>query len=720
MNKIFKLTLVLIIVFVGYFAISGHYSLAEEESFGGSSSEQKTGDGSGDDGKGEPDGSDEKDPIDNSEEKEESVYVDILIRNGKNIIFNDKFSLPEKGSLNIKDQDGKDREISSNSVLGVLYLLDQSDDSFEISDLQYYDSFSSFYLKCLIADGGAKLCDNWQYVVGGTTPWSSIDSTVLSGGEKVGLYFGSPFKLEIEKNTIEQDEEISVSAFNYDYVEDAWNPRSGINIGLTTPDPENPWSPIVLANFEVDENGLTRISYSAPGAYGLGVVEDYFYPSYSVEVIAKMIEPEPEPVVDSAPAPVSGGGSVIQIKRFDVEKAIQFIYNNQGADGSFINGLYTDWVAISLNERIKNDHYSLIRKYLLDNPIDSSFVTEYQRRAMALMSIGINPYGGTSVNYIQKILGFFDGKQFGDANLLNDDIFSLIVLNNAGYGEGDEVVRNTVSFLISKQRSNGSIEDSIDMTSAYIQAVRNYSNLPGAQNSLNRAMGYILSNQKVNGSFGDNVFSTSWAMQVLDLSSAHFANAQKYMSDIQNQNGSVGGSGLDAGSLVWSTAYSVAGHSGAPWSKTMKMFNKESPVSFIAPAAALVTTAPVVDDKKIDSSTEEPIVLISAEVSPEIPEVLIVEIDQNLNTQIVQNNPNLDTVDNTAQEGNLIKDAQAVNPVLNLPVLNNRETAGDSYSSSSSQSRQNTGLNRDAVLKNTINYVWSSILRFTFFLKSIF
>ena len=65
---------------------------------------------------------------------------------------------------------------------------------------------------------------------------------------------------------------------------------------------------------------------------------------------------------------------------------------------------------------------------------DSSVsVTDYERHAMALMTLGINPYNGTSVNYIQKIVDSFDGNQIGDPSLINDDVFAIFPLVKSGY-----------------------------------------------------------------------------------------------------------------------------------------------------------------------------------------------------------------------------------------------------------------------------------------------
>ncbi|PIZ92559.1 MAG: hypothetical protein COX83_04030, partial [Candidatus Magasanikbacteria bacterium CG_4_10_14_0_2_um_filter_41_31] len=111
-----------------------------------------------------------------------------------------------------------------------------------------------------------------------------------------------------------------------------------------------------------------------------------------------------------------------------VKNIITFLDANQNSDGSFSSSVsFSDWTALAYNAytgtAIGKD---ALKAYLLTNPspIDGpNTTTAYARRAMALMSYGINPYSGTNTNYIEKILEGFDGTQFGIEGLINDDVF---------------------------------------------------------------------------------------------------------------------------------------------------------------------------------------------------------------------------------------------------------------------------------------------------------
>ena len=154
-----------------------------------------------------------------------------------------------------------------------------------------------------------------------------------------------------------------------------------------------------------------------------------------------------------------GNGSYslpVKDKIFSVDKSLNFLSIKQNSDGSYSSPMYTDWAAIAIGAGNNSNLKLSISNYLKLNQVNSSIITDYERRAMALMALGINPYTGTDINYINKIVTSFDGKQIGDDSLDNDDIFSLIVLSKAGYTENDEIIKNVVSGIIKNKSEKGS------------------------------------------------------------------------------------------------------------------------------------------------------------------------------------------------------------------------------------------------------------------------
>ena len=249
----------------------------------------------------------------------------VLIRNGETVVYQGTVDLPASGTVDIPDSTGTVHTVNADSVLGFLYSLDQVNDSFSISNLQYYSSFGSFYLKCIIPSGASELCDNWQYVVNGITPWSGMDSTVLSGGETVGLYFGSPHQVIFDTTSITTGGSVVATAQKYNYLDNTWGALSGVTIGATQPNPSDPYNPTVVVSQAVDANGNATLTLADAGTYSLGIAEDYYFPSYTVTVTA--------PVVVTIGAAGGGGGGGVPPPPpvFSVPNALAYLTSTQSA-----------------------------------------------------------------------------------------------------------------------------------------------------------------------------------------------------------------------------------------------------------------------------------------------------------------------------------------------------------------------------------------------------
>ncbi|OGI93524.1 hypothetical protein A3A07_01665 [Candidatus Nomurabacteria bacterium RIFCSPLOWO2_01_FULL_41_52] len=236
-------------------------------------------------------------------------------------------------------------------------------------------------------------------------------------------------------------------------------------------------------------------------------------------------------------------------------------------------------------------------KYFGESKIENPLLTDYERRAMALMALGLNPYNTNGENYIEKIVNSFDGKQFGNANEDNDDIFALIVLQNAGYGQGEKMINDDISFVLSRQRENGSWDESVDMTGAAIEALANFnqkidplltSPLAGGEvisNALMKAREFLKQNQKDNGGW-NNASSTAWALEGIlalnekpedwtknDLAKDGASNTPlDYLATIQDTDGGIKNENLN--NKIWETAYVASILSDKTWNQIMQKFEK--------------------------------------------------------------------------------------------------------------------------------------------------
>lgn len=494
----------------------------------------------------------------------EILRENIIIRSGEKIIYSGTISLPNTGKIDI---DG--HEVDARSVLGVLYLLDNTDinNTFSISNLSYTPSLSSFLLNCITPSGSEPLCYNWNYVVNNIMPDRGIDKVTLTGGESIGFFFGNSLQLKFD-SPITTDNSLVVIPQKYNYLDNSWVDLTDVTLGLLIPnsDPASWDPPVVISDFAVNSEGIYSIKIFNAGTYSVGIKNidliygDYYFPTY--------------PVTVTTPDVSHGGGSSISSgKTFSTSNALSFLSLQQKGNGSFGESLYTDWAAIAAGAGNNSSLKSSISDYLQLNPINSSVITDNERRAMALMSLGINPYRGTSIDYIKKVTDSFDGTQIGDNSLYNDDIFGLIILSKAGYSKNDEIIGKTVSYVILKQSSNGSW-GSVDMTAAGIEALRNFKNLNEVKDSISKGELYLKNVQKNDGSF-ENSSSTSWAIQALSLNSLYNNEANKaieYLADLQQDDGGLDGSNID--NRVWTTSYAIPAALKLSWNDILESFEK--------------------------------------------------------------------------------------------------------------------------------------------------
>ncbi len=501
--------------------------------------------------------------------------IDVLLRSGDSVLYEDSFTLPDEGNIDIADNAGATHSVNARSVLGVLYAIDQLSDNFLISDITYYSSFNSLYLKCITPVGKTPLCDDWQYVVNSFTPGTGMDSTILTGNEKVGIYFGANHKIEINKTSITTEESVTVTTQKYNYLDNSWGILSGVTVGITQPNPEDPYSPIVVVSKVVGEDGKATFSSLAKGSYSIGISEDFYFPSYSLEVT--------EPVVVPPSGGGGGGGGSILFymthKKMDVPKAIQFLASKQYPDGSFGSELYTDWVAIGL-AKVPEVNMDQLKNYLLSNDLGEGLnLTDYERRAMALLALNINPAKGTAKNYIKEIIKKFDGEQFGDPDLYNDDVFALFPLIHSGYTSSDVEIQKAVNFILSKQKSDGSWDGS-DIASAVIQALSLVKDLPSVNEAITKAHNYLFASQKSDGGF-DSSFSTSWVMMAIkslnespDTWQKNNLNPNDYLANLQALDGGLESMDKDSGMRIWATAYAIPAASNLNWHLILSSFEK--------------------------------------------------------------------------------------------------------------------------------------------------
>jgi len=556
-------------------------------------------------------------PVQDASSTTPLATVSVHIRYQDVLVFEGQAPIPQGPSVPIQDNKGKSYNVNATSVLAVLNALDNSSTLFAISDLAYFDSFGSFLINCIsIAKTDADACFNWQYVVNGTYPFVGVDQYLLHAGDDVYLYFGSQHRVVIDNATIPAGQVFLVSAQNYQYTTNQWTLLAIVTVGITQPNPNDQFSPLVIASSTVDSLGKATFTLLTPGQYNVGIAQDFYFPSTPLTIIAQASSTTGLPLASAnasstasqlPPASSAGGATGASVPPpahflIDVPKAIQFLANNKNTNGSYGSApLYSDWVAIALGAYSgANDARESLKAYLSADPPPGNSLTDYERRAMALMALGIDPYAGTATNYIQKILSSFDGNQFGDAGLVNDDIFALIPLIKAGVNQHDPAIQKTTAFILAQQHALGSWVGGVDMTAAAVQALTLVSSQDGVSPALQKARAYLKGQQDSTGGFNQNLFSTTWAMQAIGAlgeDSASWQNASKtgddYLYANQKQDGSLGLPQDDANNRIWLTAYAIPAALKKPWGQILGNFVAPSSSSSLPQISVPTNSLPV-------------------------------------------------------------------------------------------------------------------------------
>jgi hypothetical protein len=243
----------------------------------------------------------------------------------------------------------------------------------------------------------------------------------------------------------------------------------------------------------------------------------------------------------------SGGNTT---PTFNLPNALSFVSGKQNQDGSFDSFITTDWTAIAFASRDPGAAKDKLKIYLQNFKYTPSSITDYERHAMALQALGINPYSAAGTDYITPIVNSFDGTQIGDTSLDTDDIFAIFPLEYAGYSPTDPIIQKEISYIISKQKPDGSWDNNPDMTAAAVMAIGPYFKTPGYIAATGKAFGYLASTQGADGGWG-NVDSTSWVVTMLNAlkesDPAHFVpivnssglSGMDYLAKSQGTDGAV-------------------------------------------------------------------------------------------------------------------------------------------------------------------------------------
>ncbi len=544
-------------------------------------------------------------------------HVTVNIRDGATLLGPWTVVLPDASTTDtlITPNEGTTSPVSvpARNLLSVLEALDAAKSEFAITDVSYYDFGAPYdgglYLSCLSVPSATSspLCSNCQYMINGTAPQVGAGAYALSNNDTVFLYFGSPRQVALSTSTVAAGVPFTATAESYNYVDNSFAPASGVTIGVTQPNPNDPYNPTEVATSTVGADGTAAFTLAAAGSYAVGIKEDYYSPTTSLTVTAAATStPDAASSTPQASSPQSSGGgggsgSYIVHSSLDEAKALAFLKSAQHTDGSFDSPLLSDWAALAFAALDPGSAKGSLASYERSAQPDLSSITDYERHAMALEALGIDPYGGTGTDYIAPIVRSFDGTQIGDPTLDNDDIFALFPLLHAGYAPSDALIAKTAAFVVSRQLQNGSWDNNADLTAAAVQGLSLTSSLPNISSALAKAESYLRGQEAGSGGFG-NSFSTSWVLQAiaaLGESPSSWTPSgygpSDFLATLQGQDGGIDPASENSSLRVWATEYAIPAAEGKPWGALLASFPKpalSSAASGNSAAAGMTVATP--------------------------------------------------------------------------------------------------------------------------------
>lgn len=502
--------------------------------------------------------------------------VNLNIRYQNFLIFSGAVTTSPKETL--MDSAGSSHVISASStVLSALIDAASATSTFTVSQLDYYDTYKSFYLNCLTLNlaTSTQTCGNWNYVVNSVYPAVGMDSYEIFGGETIYLYFNNPWQITASTSTFPAGTTTTLNTwrYNFDNLAEEWTPDGDdlIDLSITNPNSLGWWdTTITTTTLTSNPTGFVDYVFSSTGTY-FAKIASADYSKWSPAITLTVLD---APIIASSSATSTlenndsdqdnnnGQGAGVNtesntssiISSSDIAAKIgqilNFLKTQQSADGKIIDGGLTDWAIISFAangeyaEDIKKGDKSLLdfaRVYDFSDASDLNICASYPRHVLALLSGGVASSDDQIKSLITKIKsqGCYQNHQFGQ-NGINDDVFALLSLLAVNNDISDSIIVGIIESIIEDQTVDGAFTwagyPSADITGAAINALK-YASKKGADidpGVFVRAKNYLKNQQLSDGGWGlgqSDVVTTAWTMMGLNAltegQSGWFASTNK-------------------------------------------------------------------------------------------------------------------------------------------------------------------------------------------------
>ena len=168
---------------------------------------------------------------------------------------------------------------------------------------------------------------------------------------------------------------------------------------------------------------------------------------------------------------------------------------------------------------------------------------DFARMVLVLTAMGKDPTDSGGVNYLTMLKSFYDGKQFGEADTVEDDAFAILAL--VACGDKDprtvQMITNATAYIENNQNEDGGWSyygggSDVKTTALVIQALT----ATDTNAEVKRGLEYLKKAQNEDGGYS-NVKVTTYAIQAFiaageDISS--YSKTVSYLRSLQQEDGS--------------------------------------------------------------------------------------------------------------------------------------------------------------------------------------
>lgn len=246
----------------------------------------------------------------------------------------------------------------------------------------------------------------------------------------------------------------------------------------------------------------------------------------------------------------------------NVSSVVSYLESQQESSGKIPGfGGETAWTTIGFAaagidpHTIQRDSNSLVDFLRNNQPDSGASAATWEREILAITAAGENPFTFGGTNYVSSLQSLVTNNQIGSDTLVNDDIFGVLALISAGPSANQQIISDSIDFIIANQNPDGGFswsttggsdtnDTAVAMMALNAAKITGFINT-GLDDALSDAKSYLLAAQNPDGGWPyspggtSDGSSTAWGVQAMLGDDAVVSAGLTFLTTLQNPDGSV-------------------------------------------------------------------------------------------------------------------------------------------------------------------------------------